>query len=364
VRFKRLCFQTSRAPAQCVGAPQAPVRPQRRCAPSAPRARTPRGVVRRSALSASAPQAPVRPDRPARRCVWGLQAPVRRCGVRPEIPRAFPLAPSRPPPCAAAPVRPACCFHCALRVRVPPSADASFPALPSAPPRIKVRPCAPGNRAPRAPVHPCARCTDALVLPCAWYTGAPVRLLYRCARALREGDGEGAIAAPSLAVLGLCAISPPLLWRCRCGRCARSTTPPSAPPSSSRCSADTSRWRMGVDAAPAAAPAPPRRTAPGHCPNQERLPISPTAPTGAGVTDTTQKTRGAGYVLPPPVPRLLGRRDGHRWRPPLSAHRACHPRICRWRGGWRIQMPPNAPHLLRAGRRGGAGAPGRSQQVH
>lgn len=289
VRPTRLCFQTSRAPARCAGAPQAAVRPHRRSAPRAPRALTPRGVVRRCAPSASAPQPPVRPERPARRRVRGPQVPVRPCDVRPELPRASPLAPSRPPS-----VR---CRARAPRVLLPlrsPCAGAAerprqFPRAPQRPPPAYK--CA---HAPHATAHPVRRCTLARVVPmrvCSRAPGTPVRLFaWSTSAPVRSvgGTGGGESAAPPLAVLGLCAISPPLLWRCRCGRCAPSTTPPSAPPSSSRCSADTRRWGMGVDAAPAAAPAPPRRTALGRCPNDERLPNSPTSPTGAGVTYTTQ----------------------------------------------------------------------------
>ncbi|OSX71651.1 hypothetical protein BU14_0516s0006, partial [Porphyra umbilicalis] len=165
--------------------PRLPVRPKRGCAPSASRASTPGGTVRRCAPSACVSRRPGRRPsvsvRRKRRCAPSAVRPKRPCA--PSAPRAgvsvgckrrcvgaacaprshaHPRSRLRaPPPCTAAPVRPACCFHCALRVQVPPSADASFPALPSAPPRMKVRPCAPGNRAPRAPVHPCARCTDA-----------------------------------------------------------------------------------------------------------------------------------------------------------------------------------------------------------
>jgi len=98
VRPARLCFQTSRATARCAGAPEASGRPHCRSTPSAPRALTPRGVVCRCASSASAPQARLRREPPARRRVRTPSVPVRPCDVRPELQRASPRAPSRPPP--------------------------------------------------------------------------------------------------------------------------------------------------------------------------------------------------------------------------------------------------------------------------
>jgi len=227
--------------------PGVPVRRKRRGAPTAGRPQAPRAPLLHGASCAGAPRLPVRPKRvcaasPPRAGVSGRHQCRCARATCAQSSNARPRARRRaPPPCAAEPVRPACRCHCGPRVRVPPSAHASSSTLPSAPPRIQVRRCAPCNGAPRAPLHPCVRCVDARVLSCARHTGALFRLVYRCARALRGGDGRGGIAASTLAVLGLCAISPPLPWRCRCDRCTPLTTHFSAPPSSSRCSADTRR---------------------------------------------------------------------------------------------------------------------------